>query len=220
MPNVLLSPWKGGTPRRLCNALGLYLRTPDQFRAHPLARVGTLVNWGNYARDIESRRVLNAPQAVASACSKLMTFRILSDAKIPTLEYTTDRNLATGWTEVASVFAHINPHAHSAQGLELIRKGADKSTVPAAKVYTKYFPKSVESRTHVIREKDGSFRHLYLEKRRVSKERYDEFDLEESPTTFIRTWANGWIFAREVMEDSQAIDLAIKTLALFKLDYG
>lgn len=217
MPNVLLSPWRGGTPRRLCRALGLYLRTPDQFKSVSVPNIGTLVNWGCSLGGIKAKKILNQPHLVTAAASKLMSFRVLESAKLPTLEFTTDQNMAESWRKVASVFAHTDTHAHSAQGLTLLKKEGTDPTI-SAKVYTKLFPKMVESRTHLFRTNEG-FDHLYLEKRRVLADRYEEFDLKESPTTYIRTYANGWIFAREVQEDSGAIELAKKAAALFKLDY-
>lgn len=216
MPNVLLSPWRGGTPRRLCKHLGLYLRTPEQIRAIPVPHIGTLVNWG-CSLSVPARKTFNRASLVAAAASKLMSFRVLENAKLPTLEFTTDRNMAESWRDVASVFAHTDPHAHSAQGLTLIKKGTGDA-LPDAKVYTKYFPKTVESRTHIIRT-DKGFDHMYMEKRRVLENRYAEFGLKESPSTFVRTWGNGWIFAREVQEDGGAVELALKAAAAFKLDY-
>lgn len=220
--NILVSPWKGGTPRRLANALKLNLRTPKelsriQFKSGHLRY---LINWGCIAPiQIGQIHTLNRAPAVASAANKLATFRILTENKVPTLEFTKDKEVAKTWLPNHSVFAHTDLHGHSGSGLVLIPKGSKE--LPDAKVYTKYFPKKVESRVHVFRSGLlGQFDALYLQKKRVSKERYDEFGLKETPTTYVRTYQNGWIFAREVEEDKKAIDLACRTAALLQLDYG
>jgi hypothetical protein len=219
LSNIMVSPWKGGTPRRLCNALGLLLKTPNQLKLDDPNKKSqrTLINWGCSVPYSSYGKVLNTPPAVASASNKLTCFRILTDAHIPTLEFTVSKEVAKKWLPSASVIAHTDLHGHSGSGLQHIEKGATE--LPDAKVYTRYFAKKSECRVHVIR--GVTFvEHMYLEKKRISPDRYAEFGLTESPTTYIRTYENGWIFARDVIEDNEAIKLAYRTVETLRLDYA
>jgi RimK-like ATP-grasp domain len=219
MKNIMVSPWKGGTPRRLCKALDLTLMSIQEMqeRHRDSDKHRTLVNWGVSAPFPGFGNTLNRAPAVATAANKLATFRILKSAKIPTLEFTKDKNEALKWLEYASVICHTNLHGHGGSGLELVHKGG--AELPPAKVYTKYFAKKTEARVHVIKGLSW-VEHLYLEKRRIGRERWAEFDIEESPTTYIRTYENGWIFARNVVEDSHAVKLAMLTMECLHLDYA
>jgi hypothetical protein len=218
---ILLSPWKGGTPRRLCNALGMSLKTPQEMDGvldNPArCRYTTLVNWGVSTPYTGFQKVLNRAPAVASAANKLTCFRVLTDANIPTLEFTTRKDEALKWLPDSSVFCHTRLQGHGGSGLKLVLKG--QTELPSAKVYTKNFPKKTESRTHVIRGL-GFVHHMYVEKRRINPERYEDFGLDEKPDNYIRTYDNGWIFARNVQEDDHAVELALKTCEVLNLDYA
>jgi len=216
---ILLSPWKGGTPRKLCRELGMLLRLPEEMKLIDSQRNKhrTLVNWGVSTPFTGFSHILNKAPAVATASNKLATFRILKDAGIPTLEFTTDRAEAVKWLVNSSVFCHTQLHGHGGSGLKLVLKG--ETELSSAKVYTKNFPKSVESRTHVI--KGLSFvHHMYVEKKRVGPDRYEDFGLDEKPDNYIRTYDNGWIFARNVVEDGHAVKLAMQVMDCLQLDYA
>lgn len=220
LANLMVSPWKGGTPRRLARALGLNLRTPREIERVTFrpGKIGFLVNWGCIVPiTVGQNRILNRAPAVASAANKLTTFRLLTEAKVPTLEFTRDVQEAAKWLPNHSVVTHTDLHGHSGSGIVLVPKGSKE--LPDGKVYTKYFPKKTECRVHVFKVGD-EYETLYLEKKRISKERYEEFGIDKSPTTFIRTHSNGWIFARQVEPDPKALGLAVSTLKLLQLDYG
>jgi hypothetical protein len=224
MKTVLMSPWRGGTPRRLCNNLGLLLRTPDQYEADKAKyQVGLIVNWGCCRVMGGGPKTLNPASAVATAANKLSCLKRLHDKVVPTLEYTLSRATAREWVQKSSVIGHFNLHAHSAQGLSLFKKGSDipeDCNGQPYKLYTKYFPKKTECRVHCIQTKEGDYRCMYLEKKRVLEGRYEEFHLTETPQTWIRTWDNGWIFARDVSSDLQAIELAKRAMEACGLAYG
>src|SRR5438128_2711102 len=123
MKNLMVSPWKGGTPRRLCKALNLSLLSISEMESIPSDRHRTLVNWGVSRPFTGFGKVLNRAAAVATASNKLATFRILKDAKIPTLEFTKSQEEATGWLGSSSVICHTNLHGHGGSGLEIVHKG-------------------------------------------------------------------------------------------------
>lgn len=215
---ILLSPWRGGTPKRLAAAINAYVRTPDRFDKPRAVTPSLILNWG-CSKVLPFRcAVLNHASKVAIASNKLRTFKALSEAKIPTLEWTTDVAEALKWHKTSSVIGHHNLHGHSGSGLTLFKK-ADKEVPAACKVYTKYFPKKVECRVICVRSGD-SYATFYMEKKRVREDRYAEFDISESPTTYVRTHSNGWIYARDVQDDPKALELAIRAMDHLKLDYG
>ena len=220
MRTVLLTPWYGGTPRRLANNLNLLRRTPDEWETDKQKnKVGLIVNWGCSRVMGAGPQVLNPASSVAKASNKLSCLKVLHDKIIPTLEYTLDRKQAEEWLKKTSVIGHFHLHAHSGQGLELFKKG-NAITRDDIKLYTKYFPKKVEARVHCILNENGKYSCLYLEKGRVSEGRWSEFDLTETPSTYIRTWDNGWIFKRNVNTDLAACELASKAMAALGLSYG
>lgn len=220
MRNVLLTPWRGGTPRRLANNLDLLRRTPQEWEEDKLkSKVGLIINWGCSRVMGAGPRILNPASSVAIASNKLACLRRLREKIVPSLEFTLDIDEAKEWLKKSSVVGHFNLHAHSGQGLELFKKGSklERSDI---KLFTKYFQKKVEARVHCIIGADGKYRCLYLEKGRVSQGRWSEFDITETPQTYIRTWDNGWIFKRNVNTDLAACNLAAKAMEACGLAYG
>src|SRR6185312_65427 len=214
---LILSPWRGGTPRRLAASLNAVVRTPEKFDKPRLVTPSLILNWG-CGKVLPVRcRVLNHASRVAVAANKLRTFQALSEAKIATLEWTKDVAEALKWHKTSSVIGHHNLHGHSGSGLTLFKKGEGGPS--SCKVYTKYFPKRVECRVLCVRSGD-TYSTFYMEKKRVLENRYKEFDISEAPTTFVRTYSNGWIYSREVPDDPKAMELAIRAMKAMKLDYG
>lgn len=224
MRTVLMSPWKGGTPRRLCNNLNLILRTPDQYELDKHKHlVGLIVNWGCSRVLGAGPKMLNPASSVACASSKLACIKRLHEKAVPTLEFTLERPKAENWLKTSSVVGHFNLHAHSAQGLDLIKKGTqlpESHGRESYKLFTRYFQKAVECRVHCIQGEGGKYKALYLQKKRVKEGRLAEFGLEESPQTYIRTYDNGWIFARDVSTDLRAVELACAAMQAVGLAYG
>jgi len=220
MRTVLLSPWRGGTPRRLCQNLNLIRRTPAEWEMDKAKnKVGLIVNWGCTKVLGAGPKILNPCSAVAVAANKLNCLKRLHEKEIPTLEYTLKRGEALEWLTTSSVVGHFNLHAHSAQGLELFKKGG-QITREDIHLYTKYFPKKTECRVHCIQGADGKYRSLYLEKGRVLEGRWEEFNLEGTPETYIRTYDKGWIFKRNVSTNLAAVALAAKAMHACGLAYG
>lgn len=226
MKVVLLSPWRGGTTRRLCTALGLIRKNPDEWEKYDgKNKVGLVFNWGTSRVFGAGPPFLNPPSKVSQAANKLSCYKALCGVGVPTLKYTQDPTAAAGWLKDVSLIAHFDLHGHSGHGLQLIKKGSKDDITKSKsgkefKVWTRYFSKSDECRVHCIRRPDGSYNSFYLLKKRVLKERYADFNLEDSPETWIRTYDNGWIFARQVTTDLTAVKLAHKAMDALELSYG
>jgi hypothetical protein len=224
--NVLLTPWRGGTPRRLSKALNLVLRNPAQWEIDKNQdKTGVIINWGTSRVIAPTRgRLLNYPSHVAIAANKMATFRRLQEAKVPTLDWTRDPEEAKEWLQKHSVIGHWDLHGHSGHGLYHFPKGGDlvpKDDKGPVRVWTKYFPKKVECRIHLVKNpQTNKFNHIYVEKARISEQRREEFGITESPATFIRTYENGWIFKRQVVLDAKALGVAIQALEAVGLLFG
>lgn len=220
MKVVLLSPWRGGTPRRLANNLQLIRKTPGEWEKYrDKHKVGLILNWGCSRVLGAGPRVINPASSVAVASNKLNCIRRLNEKAVPTVDWTTERQKAEEWLKASSVVGHFNLHAHSGQGLHLFKKGTTINR-DDVKVFTRYFPKKTECRIHCIQQADGKYKSFYLEKKRVKEDRFEEFGLEDSPQTWIRTYDNGWIFARNVSTNLEAVTLAAKAMAAVGLAYG
>lgn len=214
---LFISPWKSSTPRALSRYLGARLVRLDDVAK---ARVSSIVNWGcSSLHDAKAPRILNPANCVKMAANKLFTFQALLANKVPTLEFTKDREAAIAWNKKHTVIAHVDTNGHSGTGLTKLEPDTEMGRFPYCNLYTKYFQKTRELRILCIRNGDGYDTQL-LEKKRVLPDRYAEFGLDKKPDWFIRTHGNGWIFARTVEEIPAAVSLAKMASRVLGLDFG
>lgn len=219
MSVVMTSAWRGGTPRALSRELGIpYVTLRDRRLDSALRNADLIVNWGTARVFSSPTRVLNLPSSVARASNKLSCFRALDAAKVDTLEWTTSFQEAEAWLEQNSIIGHFDLHGHSGSGLELFKKGTG-ITRTDCKLFTRYFKKDIESRVLMCRVGD-KYQSMYMEKVRCAPEKRAARGLDSSPDTYIRTWNNGWNFARSVELDGIAVDLAAKAMVALRLDFG
>lgn len=218
MKKLFVSPWKSATPRALSSHLGSRLVRLERLTGE--SPTDLVINWGCAdLRSIKAKVILNHPGNVKFACNKGLTFSTLSSAKVPTLDYTTNRDIAIDWNNKSSVIAHIDPHGHSGNGLRRVEPN-HRDEIPYCPLYTKFFPKTREMRVLIIQDGNDSFHTMFLEKKKILPERYAEFGLEGKPDWFIRTHSNGWIYAREVEELPLAIVHAKATMRCLGLHYA
>lgn len=215
---LFISPWKSSTPRALSRHLGVRLLRLNQLGEHAKARV--IVNWGcSNLHSADGAITLNQPQCVRLAANKLQCFKTMESHKIPTLEFTKDRETAIVWNEKGSVIAHNDLHGHSGSGLVRLEPKTGLQLFPHCNLYTRYFQKTRELRVLCIRRGD-TYDTMFLEKKRILPERYKEFGLEGKPDHFIRTHANGWIFSREAEVLPGSTELAKRACQALGLHFG
>lgn len=123
-----------------------------------------IINYGNrrYSENFFGRaRVLNNLQALNRAANKLQALNTLSQAGIPTVEYTTQQQIAQGWVaEGGTVYARGVLNGHSGEGITV--HDSNNSTVPAAPLYTKGITSQRrEWRVHVF---EGKITYVQLKK--------------------------------------------------------
>lgn len=214
---LFISPWKSSTPRALSRYLGARLVRLEDARS---GNVEAIVNWGCSAlHGAWSSKVLNKPEQVRLAANKLRCIHTLGDNNIPTLDYTTDRQIALDWNKKSTIIAHDDLHGHSGRGLKKVEKDTENATFPFSSLYTRYFPKTRELRLLCIRD-GAEYRTMLLEKKRVLPERYAEFGLDKKPDWWVRTYSNGWIFSREAEDLPAASELAIRACRAVGLDFA
>ena len=141
------------------------------------------------------------------ANNKLKSFQIFKEANLPTVEWTTDVDIAKTWPLVV---ARATLTGHSGQGIHMWNPSNKDEPVPIAPLYTKYVKKTYECRVHVF---NGEVIDAQI------KRKLKEYDGEVD--TNIRNHTTGWVYCRdnfEVPEEAKLLSLqAIKAL---HLDFG
>jgi len=182
-----------------------------------------VINWGNsrlpswITPTFMDTKILNKPQAIANASSKVRTFQILARAMpgdIP--DFTTSADQARRWLNKAwpystakLVICRTLTRANSGRGIVLA--AAPGEIVPAP-LYTRYKPKHAEYRVHVSEQ----FGIVDIQQKR--KKNVAVFSASDK---YIRSHDHGWVFCREnlhvpdrILESAQ---LAVHHLGL---DFG
>jgi hypothetical protein len=184
-------------------ALSLALDIPLVTRVLPYHKV---INWGSSDEEYSAIKILNKPSAVRMAVNKLNTLTTLKNNKVPTIDFTTNRNEAVEWVGGgALVYARGLVESSCGDGISLIKQGVE---MPYCKLYTKGILDPKEYRVHVFKNKiiDVS---LKLRPNGTA------------PNPYIRNHDNGWIFARSGIDIPKSIEifsrLAVRNLGL---DFG
>ena len=160
--------------------------------------------------------ILNPPEAVSKAISKRLSYEAFRHREVPTLEYTTSRELASQWVREGCGTLARRDGLSSGQGIVFVPKGSQ--SCPDADFYTKYFPKTREYRAHVFKGKLIDLTQKRLQNGRSKPEDGD------SVSRIVRSLENGWIHAHEfvVSEGVRASieQAAVAALAALGLDFG
>jgi len=82
-----------------------------------------VINWGNSRRPavLEGADILNEPEAVAIATNKLTAFGALEENGVPTVPFTTEKEIAEEWLQEGhKVFVRNELTGHSGEGIEVV----------------------------------------------------------------------------------------------------
>ena len=200
-------PYKFGSQsgRSLSQALGVpRVRHAGQFRNN---FNHTILNWGSSQAPVfPASKVVNNFGSVIIAANKLLTMRSLTDAGVPTLEWTTDQDVAQGWLEESTVIGRKLLTSHSGRGIIILEQGGE---IENALLYTRYFKKKVEYRVHVM----GGEVIDVQEKRKRSDAEYVDYR--------VRNHGGGFVFCRDGVEPPACvIDASILAVTSMGLDFG
>jgi len=184
---MVIYPYKEGSRSAKDLAGGLGAKRIKHEGSKFKGRAGKVViNWGSskLPAELTKCRVINKPEAVATAANKLSFFAaIVEHASVP--NYTTKRDEALAWVrEGKVVVARTILNGNSGAGIVLVEEEADIVDAP---LYTEYVPKKQEYRVHVF---NGEV--IDVQRKARKKEVADE-DVNWK----IRNMANGFIFARD-----------------------
>lgn len=176
-----------------------------------------LINWGNPRQprwgkpsQIHSKQFLNHWDQLPATQNKRDTFRVWQKAGIPTPEWTADRKEAEKWIrEEGVVVVRTLLNGHSGNGIVIAETVAQLGQAP---LYTLYKRKKKEFRVHVFMGKVIDIQQKRLANGAKEEENYNQY---------IRSHANGWIFAREnISEPKDLRSLAVKAVSALGLDFG
>lgn len=209
---MFIYPYKQGSEsaKQLAQGLGAkrIMLEGSKFKGSPEKVV---INWGSSALSEEALKckVINKPDAVASAANKLLFFRAVAEF-CRTPDWTTDKEVAEVWRKDGhTVLARHKLTGNSGEGIEIIEGGE----MPDAPLYVRYVPKKQEYRVHVL---NGEVVDVQRKARRK--------DVPDDHINWrIRNFDNGFIFARgealgEVPED--VLTQAVNAVKACGLDFG
>ena len=203
-----LFPYKLGSEsaRVLARSLGI-LRVTPQYNAR---RSDVVINWGNstppHFRWMEQD--LNNPHAIANACDKLKTFRILQHDNnfkhCP--DWTHDKGMAAHWIRQGDViYCRSTTTGHSGRGIVIANTVNELIDAPLYTVATKH---KYEYRVHVFKNKVID----------VQQKKKRNGTIGGSG---IRNYSNGWVYARaNVTPPDELLSSACKAVSLLGLDFG
>jgi len=174
-----------------------------------------ICNWGCSQLPSAASRctVLNSTESVSIASNKVKAFQAMQDAGVSTVPWTTDAEVAKGWSrDDEVVYARTLINASEGRGIIVVHPGDE---MPSAPLYTKLQEHDREVRLHVF---DGKVV-LVAEKKRLSSESRDDRGIEEEPNDYVRNTNGHWVFAVngvEVTQESEEVAIeAIKATGLF-----
>lgn len=209
---MYIYPYRTGSKavKALARALGIrqIKRERSRFRGHPAK---TVINWGcvELPEEVQGCRIINRPDAVHRATNKLTFFQSLDEVDLGELAppWTTDKAVAEGWcNEKRVVVCRTVLAGHSGDGIVIAEKAEDVVNAP---LYTQYIPKKEEYRVHIV---DGKVVDVARKARRKD---HDE------PNYQVRSWRNGFVFAREGCNPgNNVLNAALDTFRATGLDFG
>lgn len=230
MSRIVIAPYHGrvSAARHIAEALGgiRVKRLASRYRYRP---GDVVINWGR--SDVERYPdMLNEPRSVENAIHKLSAFRAFNAAAVPTVEWTTDRATAEEWwSRGNNVLCRAQLTGRGGNGIvmmganDVVGHGehANYDEFPRAPLYTKYFKHKDEFRIHVW---GGNVIDIQKKKLRTEvrdKLRGPNMDDVKDYVYSVRSYANGWIFAREgVACPEQVSQAAISAVSALGLHFG
>lgn len=231
MPRLVITPYNGrvSAAREIAERLN-GIRVKRLNSRYRYRRGDFIVNWGRSELDTPAPFIVNAPGGVREAIDKSVSFRRFNAADVPTVEWTEDRDVATGWWRGGNnVLCRTRVAGRGGEGIVFMgandaiepSEHANHAEFPRAPLYTKYFKHKDEFRVHVYKG-----RVIDVQKKKLRTEVRDKLrgpnmhDLKDFTYT-VRSYANGWIFAREgVTCPEQVAQAAIDAVGSLWLDFG
>ena len=162
-------------------------------------------NWAGKAEQ-HNCLIINHWNAIKNAVDKARTFKLLTQAGISTVQWTTDYFKAKTWLTLGkTVFARRELRGNKGAGIVVMKTPHELVEAP---LYTKYKPDCGEYRVHVAFGKVINFQQK-LRKNGVKCDPY------------VRSEENGWVFARKNIQLPAVVDNeSVKAVYALGLDFG
>lgn len=199
-------------------------RENSRFRARA---TDLIINWGSSREmtvpNLDRATLLNPPSAVNMASNKIECLTRLQAREVPTVEWTTDRQVAQGWVNDGDhVFCREELRGHSGAGIVLCSQNIPEdignvthsTNCPPAPLFTKgVSSRHREYRVHVM---NGEV--LFIQQKR----RAGGYRENPSYSNVVRNHGNGWIYSNLNMTtpNTACLDAAVAAVAAVGLDFG
>lgn len=205
---IFIYPYKPGSQsaKRLSGALGAK-RIKHHGSKFKESQNKVVINWGSSSCPYDC---LNDSGAVSVASDKLLSLKQLSLSSVSVPEWTTDRQIASGWLkEGHTVVCRGTLVGSSGQGITLVSDPLCE--LPLVPLYTKYTKKKDEYRVHVF---DGKVIDVQRKMRKKSVP-------DQQVDWKIRNLAGGFIFGREgVNPDDTVLEESCRAVSSLGLLFG
>jgi hypothetical protein len=133
--------------------------------------------------------VLNSPEKVQGAISKVTSYERFKEAGVPTVEFTTDHSEAVQWGSGGQRVLARRDGLSSGGGITIVEPGQPLSG--GADFYAKYFKKTHEYRVHVFKGRVIDI----TQKKRVVEGAEDAPNSRSVYQRVVRSLDNGWVHA-------------------------
>lgn len=201
-------PYKMGSAssKALANALSV-LRVRPTYDAR---RRDVIINWGNSRPSaiLHAEHDLNKHSAIALACDKLKTFKKLTGLGFEDVpDWTAHPEEAEEWLQDGhKVYCRTTLTGHSGNGIVIVEPS---NVLVNAPLYTKATKHKYEFRVHVFK---GEVLDVQQKKKRLDY---------SGPSTGIRNFANGFIYARADVRIPECVTTAgVNAVTTLGLDFG
>lgn len=215
MKNLFVFPYKAGSRSAIAisDALDCYRINRDGSSRFTRGTNKAVINWGwgsHLPTEVAACTVINKPEAVSKAISKIESFRCFIRDGVKCPDFTTDKTTAKQWLNQGHR-VYCRTQNEGSDGSGLIVHDHIGTDLPSARLYTKGLNIREEYRVHVVGDEVVTYQ---------KKVRRSDMTTHNS---LIRTTAGGWGF--DVIEDERLVTaniddeciLAIKSLGL---DFG
>lgn len=211
--NLFIYPYKAGS--KSVKALSEALEVPRiklKNSSFTPSADKTILNWGSskLTQDITgSCKVLNKPEAVATAANKMSAFQQLRyQVSVPS--FTTNKEEAQSWLEMGNTVVERHTlTGHSGEGVKIKRQGDVLEDCP---LYVLYIPKKSEWRVHVFCGKVIA----------IQRKARDRSVPDEQVNWQVRNHGNGFIFARNDSSKRPRYlkQVSVQAVEALGLDFG
>jgi glutathione synthase/RimK-type ligase-like ATP-grasp enzyme len=186
----------------------------SKFRPRP---GDTILNWGSHHYPDgnpawQMTGWINSPRAVGWARDKIGTFRLLGQrgaevgGPVPTVDWTTDGNVAREWNKEHTVIARLTTTGQGGAGIVVLPPLSEWIEAP---LYTKLFRARHEYRVHAVR---GEGMIDVQKKRRRS---------DGAGRSLVRNLENGYVYCRGgVVAPEAVVVVSVAAIDALGLDFG